>query len=564
MKKTLRQLLLSAALLWPLSGCITHQVPPGYIPYEDYVNQAVSPFWKNATVYFLLTDRFHNGRPENDFSLGRKMDGAPLRSFMGGDLKGITLKIKEGYFEALGVDAIWMTPIVEQIQGYTDEGTGKTYGYHGYWTRDWTRLDPNFGTEAEFAELVETAHQHGIRILMDVVMNHTGPVTDQDSQWPESWVRTEPTCTYTDYASTVSCTLVENLPDIRTGIDEAVDLPPFLLEKWEKEGRLDEEMRSLDDFFKRTGFPRAPRFYLIKWFRDWVRKYGLDGFRVDTTKHTEASIWEELKKECREAFWEWKKENPKKVLDTEDFYMVGEVYGFGVGGGRNYSYGDREVDFFAHGFESLINFAFKSDASLDYESLFSKYQAALQEGELAKVSVLNYVTSHDDGSPFDVTREKALEAGTKLMLCPGGVQIYYGDETARPLKVEGAEGDANLRSFMNWDDLAKKEEVQEVLAHWQKLGQFRKEHPAVGAGIHQQLQAEPYLFSRTLEGEAETDKVVVALELPTGPKEVPLFETFPDGTRLKDYYSGQTLRVRSGKVSLDSPFGIVLLGKSNK
>ncbi|PHN06603.1 alpha-amylase family glycosyl hydrolase [Flavilitoribacter nigricans] len=560
MKKTVRQLLLSAILLLPIWSCMTNRVPDGYVPYEEYVKKPVSDFWKNATVYFLLTDRFQNGNTDNDLVLGRKQDGAKLRSFMGGDLQGITQKIREGYFEALGVDAIWMTPIVEQVHGFTDEGTGKTYGYHGYWARDWTRLDPNFGTEADFAELVEAAHERGIRILMDVVMNHTGPVTEQDSQWPDAWVRTEPTCTYTGYTTTVSCTLVDNLPDIRTGSDEAVELPAFLKEKWAQEGRLEEEMRSLDEFFKRTGLPRAPRFYLVKWFRDWVRKYGLDGFRIDTAKHTEASIWEELKKECREAFWEWKKANPKLVIDREDFYMVGEVYGFGVGGDRAYNYGDREVDFFDNGFESLINFAFKSDASMDYEALFSKYNTALNGGPLQDVSILNYVSSHDDGSPFDATREKALEAGTKLLLCPGGVQIYYGDETARPLRIEGTEGDANLRSFMNWEDV-QDPTTQAVLEHWQKLGQFRQQHPAVGAGIHRQLNAAPYFFSRTLEGTKGTDKVVVALELPPGPKQVPLFETFPEGTVLKDYYSGISVVVRSDKVTLDSPYGIALLGE---
>lgn len=564
MKNALRlQLLLSAIFLLPFSGCITNRPPQGYVPYEEYVNQPVSNFWKNATVYFLLTDRFQNGRSDNDLELGRKMDGAKLRSFMGGDLKGITQKIEEGYFDALGVNAIWMTPIVEQIHSFTDEGTGKTYGYHGYWARDWTRLDPNFGTEEEFAELVEAAHKRGIRVLMDVVMNHTGPVTAQDSQWPDAWVRTEPTCRYTDYETTVSCTLVDNLPDIRTGSDMAVELPAFLKEKWEREGRLHAELQSLDDFFKRTGFPRAPRFYIIKWFRDWVRKYGLDGFRIDTAKHTEASIWEELKKECREAFWEWKRANPRKVLDEEDFYMVGEVYGYGSGGGRNYSYGDREVDFFDNGFESLINFAFKADAKLDYEALFSKYHTELQTEGMRNVSVLNYITSHDDGNPFDLTREKAMEAGTKLMLCPGGAQIYYGDETARPLRIEGAVGDANLRSFMNWEDL-EHEGTQAILSHWQKLGQFRKDHLAVGAGTHQQISADPYLFKRSLNGKKGSDEVLVGLQLSSGPKTIPTTGTFPDGTKLKDYYSGKTVTVRTGQVTVDSPYGIILLGKDEE
>jgi alpha-amylase len=86
------------------------------------------PFtWENATVYFLLTDRFNNGNPANDHAYGRKDDAAVARGFMGGDLAGITAKIKEGYFTDLGVDAIWITPPVEQIHGATDEGTGKSW-----------------------------------------------------------------------------------------------------------------------------------------------------------------------------------------------------------------------------------------------------------------------------------------------------------------------------------------------------------------------------------------------------------------------------------------------------
>ena len=155
---------------------------------EEKSNQP--PFiWENATVYFMLTDRFNNGDPMNDTPLGRKQDGGPLRSFMGGDLKGITMKIEEGYFEDLGVNVLWITPPIEQIHSFTDEGWGKTYGYHGYWARDWTNIDPNYGTMDELKEMVDKAHKRGIRVLLDVVLNHTGPVTPKDSQWPDEWVR---------------------------------------------------------------------------------------------------------------------------------------------------------------------------------------------------------------------------------------------------------------------------------------------------------------------------------------------------------------------------------------
>lgn len=118
-----------------------------------------------------------------------------------------------------------MTPIVEQIHGGTDEGTGVTYGFHGYWTSDWTTLDPNFGTKDDLKELVEVAHKNGVRILLDAVINHTGPATAIDPVWPSEWVRIKPTCAFNNYENTVTCTLVKNLPDIKTESNEAVELP---------------------------------------------------------------------------------------------------------------------------------------------------------------------------------------------------------------------------------------------------------------------------------------------------------------------------------------------------
>ena len=550
---------LIACLFFLIISCettTTEKETPIEIPPEK---ASVSNFWKNATVYFLLTDRFNNGDKTNDLSLNRKKDGAVLRSFEGGDLKGITQKIEDGYFDKLGVNAIWMTPVVEQIHGSTDEGTGMTYAYHGYWAKDWTSLDPNFGTEQDFAALIAAAHQRGIRILMDVVINHTGPVTDLDTQWPDSWVRTEPTCGYEDFESTVTCTLVENLPDIKTESEVAVELPTFLKEKWAAEGRLEEEEKELDAFFERTGYPRAPRFYIIKWLTDWIRKYGIDGFRVDTVKHTEAGIWKELKEACRVAFHQWKSANPSKVLDDEDFYMVGEVYGYYIESEKLYDYGDRKIDFFANGFESLINFSFKQDATSTYDSLFSKYSDILNNENMQTVGVLNYLTSHDDGSPFDPQRMKSHETATKLLLSPGAAQVYYGDETARPLVIEGANGDANLRSFMNWEDLDKPFN-KELLTHWQKLGQFRKRHMAIGAGQHQQLQATPYLFKRTLQvSEQQEDKVLIGLDLEKGDKIISVHQTFDEGAQVRDFYSGTAAMVEDGKIQVDSPYDIVLI-----
>jgi len=524
-----------------------------------------APFlWENANIYFLLTDRFNNGDASNDVNFGRTAETGKLRGFEGGDLEGVIRKIEEGYFDKLGITAIWTTPWFEQIHGGTDEGTGMTYGYHGYWISDWTSLDPNFGTEEDLARLVETAHAHGIRVVMDVIVNHTGPVTEQDPVWPEEWVRTSPQCTFRDYESTVTCTLVKNLPDIRTESGQDVELPPQLLEKWAVEGRLDQEMAELDAFFARTGYPRAPRFYIIKWLTDYIRKYGIDGYRLDTAKHTEEYVWSELGKEARIAFAGWKQSHPDAVLDENDFYMVAEVYGYGISGDRLYNFGDREVDFYAQGINAMINFEFKESAKKSCEELFGFYSDQLN-GPLKGVSVLNYASSHDDGSPFDKNRTKPFETGTKLLLCPGASQVYYGDESCRELVIPGTQGDATLRGPMNWNEIESNTlrnglHVADILAHYQKLGQFRRTHPSVGAGRHRMISETPYIFSRVFESEGYSDRVVVGMQMAPGKKQIDLNGLFEEETILRDYYSGVSATVKNGKVTVDSPFDMVLLG----
>ncbi len=132
--------------------------------------------WDNATVYFLLTDRFCNGDTSNDNAYGRMktVSGDSRATFHGGDFAGITKKINEGYFNDLGVNAIWMTAPYEQLHGYILGDGFAHYSYHGYYVTDYTEPDAAYGTRQEFQTLVDTAHEHGIRIIMDIVMNHAG------------------------------------------------------------------------------------------------------------------------------------------------------------------------------------------------------------------------------------------------------------------------------------------------------------------------------------------------------------------------------------------------------
>lgn len=518
------------------------------------------PFrWENATIYFLLTDRFNNGNRKNDFK--HPVEAAPYRGFMGGDVQGITDKIEDGYFNKLGVDAIWMTPLVENITASVDEGTGISYGFHGYWTKDWTAFDARIGSKNDIANMVKTAHKNGLRVIFDVVINHTGPVTPEDTQWPDEWVRTEPTCTYQNYETTTACTLVKNLPDIRTESKSEVQLPSFLMEKWKSEGRYEQEVAELDAFFTRTNYPRRPYYYIIKWLTDLIRDFGIDGFRVDTAKHAEEDVWKALYEEALKAHQEWKTAHPGELVEDTKFYMVGEVYNYYAGNGRSFDFGDRKVDYFNYGFDALINFDFKGDATRSYNDLFTKYDKLLH-GPLQGKSVLNYISSHDDGSPYDKKRSKPYEAGTKLLLTQGAAQIYYGDETARSLNV-AASGDASLRSYMNWDEIMAGEKAN-VLAHWQKIGQFRRNHPSIGAGKHFTINPKPYVFGRKYDDKKVDDMVVCALDVPKGKKTVPVQVFFKEGTIVRDAYSGLKSKVINAQVEIDTPFDILLLEASNE
>lgn len=520
-----------------------------------------TPFWRNATVYFLMTDRFANGDPGNDTAYGRARDGDPLRSFEGGDLRGVIQKLDEGYFRDLGVDAIWTTPVIRQVRQPFQE-YGRSYAFHGYWPRDWTAVDEAFGTEADFAELVRKAHVQNIRVIVDVIVNHAGPpIGEDDPAWPRDWVRTEPACDYASYAGTATCLIVPALQDVRTESDAPVELPPFLIETWRREGRLERELAELDAFFARTGHPRAPRYYIIKWLTDWVREYGVDGFRVDTAKHVDPEVWAELKVEAERAHADWKAANPGALVDDQPFYMVGEVFNFGLDDfqkavGAAYDYGDRRVDFFDHGFDGLINMGFPTHARAPMPELFDQYARAF-DGEFAGRSMLNYISSHDDMEPLDPGRTDPFENAVKLMLSPGAVQIYYGDELSRPLVAPQTTGDARLRTPMSWSALETAEGAA-ILDHWRRLGRFRQRHPAIGAGEHVELSRAPFVFARTLDEQGISDRVLVAHSSEAAFTAVPAGGMFANGAVVRDAYTEDVCTVKADRVVCNTPRRLAL------
>ena len=539
--------LLACAVLWTAPAQAAPKGMPG-------------AFKDNPIVYFVMTDRFVNGDPTNDHSYGRTREATPkadVATFHGGDLKGITQKLQEGYFKALGVNAIWITAPYEQIHGWVQGGNKefKHYAYHGYYALDYTVLDKNMGTPEQLREMIDTAHAQGIRILFDVVMNHPGYLDLQTARdlkidvlwpgsekatlkdyhsyidynsfkfldwWGKAWVRAG-LPGYLDGGVDDLTKQLAYLPDFRTESTEVVTLPKFLKEKADT---------------KAVELPGATvRGYLVKWLTDWVAEYGVDGFRCDTVKHVEGDSWIALKQAGVKALADWKARNPARKVDDGAFWMVGEYWGVGPELHKTHGYG----------FDAMLNFKFQGRAgsTSKLESLFKDY-AKLQAGQ--PVHMLNYISSHDT-ELFE--RDRLIDGGTALLLAPGGVQIFYGDETARPEGFQPAtDSQQATRSDMNWSTIDAK-----VLAHWRKLGTFRARHQALAVGEHQQLTEKPYVFSRV--DKASGDRVVVALEA-NGEVQVSVAGVFPDGATLVDAYTGRTAVVAGGAVKLKAERFVLL------
>ena len=225
--------------------------------------------WSEDIVYFVLVDRFADGDPTNDANVDRKAKGA----FHGGDLKGLIANLDE--IASLGVTAIWVNPLVKNVEGHVDGAGFPDWAYHGYWADDFTRLDPRFGTEEDLRRLVEACHARGIKVLLDVVYNHAG----YDSRYlrdPKTrhWLRSNIVgdCGDDDLTSCLA-----GLPDFKTELPEVAK---FLLDA-------------------QLG---------------WAKRSGIDGFRLDTVKHVDHPFWQEHRKRTRAEL-------------GPDFFLLGEVWG---------------------------------------------------------------------------------------------------------------------------------------------------------------------------------------------------------------------------------------------
>ena len=525
--------------------------------------------WKNALIYFVIQDRFYDGDSSNNNSYGRmsKDDlGSSIGTFHGGDIKGLTEKLD--YINDLGVNAIWITAPYEQAHGWCGGGSNGDfahYAYHGYYPLDYTMMDKNMGTVEEFRTFVTECHKRGIRVVMDVVMNHTGYLTLQDCQdygvdiftssysggkstdmgfkigsdgstyhkhhdkidynghndgwakwWGSSWIRAG-VPGYTAGGTDDLTKNLDNLPDVKTESTTAQTVAPILQTKWGKESSgYDNWIIPAAKSLRSTSSTNAPVVWIEKWLAAWVEEFGIDGFRCDTAKHVDMYRWNELKNLCKTALANWRNSSRADEYAKgwdEDFWMTGEAFGWKKGDNSSW---------FNNGFDSMIDFTVAGTSGMkSYSPNLPKW-----ENRLGDSQALLYISSHDTGLG---RASNQTELGTSFVLMPGLVQIYYGDETARPFGDTGSDENQGTRSDFNWSA-----STGATAKHWGKVGTFRKFNPAVGAGTGSATK-------RTF-GES---KVAIGISGTS----VDVSGLFSDGTTVYNWYDGKSATVSGGKVT---------------
>jgi len=331
------------ALLPALAAVALAVQAPAQAP-ADY--RARAP--QDEVVYFVLPDRFANGDPKNDRGgikgdrLKTGFDPAAKGFYHGGDIKGLTARLD--YIQGLGATAVWFAPVFKNkpVQGPPGD---ESAGYHGYWITDFTQVDPHFGSNEEFKAFVDAAHARGMKVYMDIVVNHTADVIqyretspqgypyrgkadypfsrkggvsgapinpgfgdDSDSS-PANWAKlTDPTFAYTPY--------------IPKG-EEAAKVPAWLNDpiwyhnrgntNWVGESAQYGDFVGLDDLA--TENPRVVAGF-IEIYGSWIDRFGVDGFRIDTAKHVNPEFWQAFVPAMLER---------AKARGIPNFHIFGEV-----------------------------------------------------------------------------------------------------------------------------------------------------------------------------------------------------------------------------------------------
>lgn len=456
--------------------------------------------WDESVIYFMVTDRFFDGNEKNNTANGEKTYGKENAGlYHGGDFAGVTKKLD--YLEQLGINTIWITPIVENIEGVRVTDKGKedvpyNAAYHGYWASDFTKLNPALGTEEEFKTLIAQAHERGIRIMVDIVVNHAGYNTE--STFGDKLRSGDDVVAGSDQKDSLS-----NLPDFKTE-DPAVSAQ------------------------------------LVKWQTQWVKDYGIDYFRVDTVKHVENDTWSELKNALTEA--------------KPSFKMIGEYSGGGyASNGNTLGTGtmDSDLDFdFNDQANSFVNGNIKA-----VESFLAARNAALNNTYMTG----QFLGSHDEDGfkqklldakvAPDVADAMALVAATLQITAKGQPVIYYGEEI-------GLTGHNNYPYQTNrYDfDWSLTNDNNKTYSHYKKLLSIRNAYTDVFArGTRNVVVSSDKDKYDVAAREYQGTKLYVGMNVNTKELQLAIPVTEGDASVMTDLYSGKKYVVNDGKVTVTIP-----------
>lgn len=454
--------------------------------------------WDESVIYFMVTDRFFDGNESNNTASGAKTygkDNAGL--YHGGDFAGITQKLD--YLEDLGINTIWITPIVENIPGVTVTDTGKedvpyNAAYHGYWASDFTKLNPTLGTEEEFQTLIDQAHNRGIRIMVDIVVNHAGYDTDFGD-------------------------MIRSGDDIVSGSDQK------------------DSLSNLPDF--RTEDP-AVSAQLVKWQTQWVKDFGIDYFRVDTVKHVENDTWAELKNALTEV--------------DSDFKMIGEYAGGGYASNGNtlgtgemdsdldFDFNDQATNFVKGNISSVESFLTSRNSVLNNTYMTGQFLGSHDEDGFKKKLL-------DGGMAEDAATAASMVAASLQITAKGQPVIYYGEKIGQT-GLNNYPYQTNRYDF-DWSIVSNDNKTYQ---HYKKMLSIRNAYTDVFArGDRKTILASDEngydIVSRSYKG----TKLYVGLNIKDVAQtvEIPISEN--NGTVLKDLYSGKTYTVSNGKIKVIIP-----------
>ena len=472
--------------------------------------------WDEAVIYFAVTDRFFDGDASNndaygvgDYNVGEKGGS----SYHGGDFAGLNQKLD--YLKDLGVNTIWITPIVENIteDQHDNKTDTATYGYHGYWASDFTKLNKHLGTEQQFKALLDAAHSKGMKIMVDVVLNHAGYGTEKYFN-----------SILTD-ADGNSISMIRDSNNTISGddkYDSLSDLPDFVTEN------------------------KAVTDQLVTWQTEWMSKYSIDYYRVDTVKHVETTTWEAFKNSLTKV-------NP-------DFKMIGEYSGAG--------YANNAGELGTGSMDALLDFDFNDFAQKFVTGDISGVESSLQKrnGAINNTATMgSFLSSHDEDTlqyklvnESKISEEEAYNlmkvAATLQITAKGQPVLYYGEEIGQggannwPLQT-------NRRDF-DWTELEKqKADSNSIYNHYKTMLAIRNAYTDVFARGNRSTaavsDADGYeVISRSYGNST----LYVGMNVKEAEKEVVIPVAESAGTVLKNLYDGKTYTVSADQnVSVTIP-----------